>query len=354
MDLACALAVVLGHAQHEAMLMAQRSGKSFTTCLMEVSGAGVDVFFVVSGFVMVYASRKLFEMPGAQAEFLKRRIIRIVPLYWMVTAFFAAVALLAPKMLSSDAPTIAEIVKSLLFIPYYHAGDAYMQPVYRLGWTLNYELFFYAVFSCLLFLPRQRALNLLTALFLALTAVSALLSSPNTLLSFWGHPIILEFIAGAWIASLHIDGLRIDRSVRFILLLGSLIAIYIGGLVMIDDHEPMRALFWGLPAAGIIAGCALCEERKTPGPIAMAMVRLGDASYALYLLHPIVIRVLRKVWDFAGLSSALNGWLFVAACAGISIVLALLVFRFVESPLTRMLQGRYARRSTQTIQPATA
>ena len=140
-----ALLVTLGHLEHEAAsLPAATTG--YAPILVDLTGAGVDLFFVISGFVMVYASHDLFATPDAARRFLTRRIARIVPIYWLVTTLFLAI-MAASHVLSSAPPTWSEIAKSYLFVPYMPHGGEVMQPVYKLGWTLNYEMFFYAVFA---------------------------------------------------------------------------------------------------------------------------------------------------------------------------------------------------------------
>src|SRR6185437_14170487 len=99
---------------------------------------GVDLFFVISGFIMVYTT---VGRPISGAEFLGRRIVRIVPLYWLLTLAVFGIALIAPTLLQFTTASWGQLLKSLFFIPFAKAnGD--VQPVLFLGWTLNYEMFF--------------------------------------------------------------------------------------------------------------------------------------------------------------------------------------------------------------------
>ena len=159
-----ALTVVFGHAQTEALSLVAAKAGGLSTFLVDKTGAGVDLFFVISGFVMVHASQRLFGEAGAAKTFLLRRLFRIVPLYWAVTTLFLLAMLATPALLSSDAPTLVEIVKSYLFVPYAKAGAEMMQPVYKLGWTLNYEMFFYGLFGLVIWMPLDRAVAGLAAL----------------------------------------------------------------------------------------------------------------------------------------------------------------------------------------------
>jgi exopolysaccharide production protein ExoZ len=118
--------------------------------------SGVDVFFVISGFVIVHSSARLFGAAGASRVFLWRRLARIVPLYWVVTMAFLVVDVMFPHGLNSPSPGLLQILASYAFIPW-PAENGLIQPVYSLGWTLNYEMMFYAVFALFLQLSRVRA-----------------------------------------------------------------------------------------------------------------------------------------------------------------------------------------------------
>src|SRR5262245_45669982 len=137
-----ALAIVFYHAQYDAETLAARFGLAYQPSSLMPWSAGVDVFFVISGFIMVHTSRKLFATAEGSRVFLGRRIARIIPIYWLLTTLYAALALLAPAVLNNDAPSLGEIVKSYLFIPFARPNGQ-IHPVLLLGWTLNYEMFFY-------------------------------------------------------------------------------------------------------------------------------------------------------------------------------------------------------------------
>nr|WP_272210084.1 acyltransferase [Marinicella sp. W31]MDC2875947.1 acyltransferase [Marinicella sp. W31] len=107
-------------------------------------GIGVDIFFIVSGFVMVLTSGKLVTRPGASLEFMRRRIIRVVPLYWFYTTGMLLALLLFPTQLNHSTTTFQQVACSFLFLPCVSAYGNY-QPVLSLGWTLNYEMFFYVL-----------------------------------------------------------------------------------------------------------------------------------------------------------------------------------------------------------------
>ena len=148
-----ALAIAALHAQADARALAEARGLGFTPLLHLPWAAGVDVFFVISGLIMVHASRGLFAREGARGTFLKRRLARIVPLYWAVTLLYLAVALTTPALLNSALLDPAPILASFLFIPFTRPDGA-VQPLYSLGWTLNFEMLFYVLFAATIGWPK--------------------------------------------------------------------------------------------------------------------------------------------------------------------------------------------------------
>ncbi|WP_349507005.1 acyltransferase family protein, partial [Agrobacterium pusense] len=177
----------------------------------EKLGAGVDLFFVISGFVIVYASQSNFTKSGGRSAFLLRRLIRIVPLYWFALTL-RLVALGAAAILGIKSfPSLESILTSYFFIPYDSMGygDRYPFPILDLGWTLNYEMFFYAIFALFIVLPMERAV-----LYVAAALVSGVLVGLffNVALpfSFWLQPIVLEFVGGMFLAVAYLRGVSLN------------------------------------------------------------------------------------------------------------------------------------------------
>jgi exopolysaccharide production protein ExoZ len=343
-----ALLVAFGHFQHEASTLPTAASSGFAPIIIDLTGAGVDLFFIISGFVMVYASHDLFESRDGGRLFLTRRIARIVPLYWMMTTLFLLTLALTPNVLSSIAPTGLEILKSYLFIPYARDGAEMIQPIYKLGWTLEYEMFFYVIFSLVLFLPMRSAVFAIALLFCSLSAVGAWLSPAPALLAFWTHPIILEFVMGALIAVVYLGGRRLSAAQRITLLLAGVSGFAATAAFGFDAHGPWRPLLWGLPAAMIVAGSILHSSRTSANRVTRWLVALGDASYVIYLVHPMIIRALRVIWDRTHASSTISPWLFVIFGLTILMPLAILVHHAIERPMTKRVQRLFKLRRPST------
>jgi exopolysaccharide production protein ExoZ len=292
--------------------------------------SGVDLFFVISGFIMVYSSERLFAVEGGWRTFLARRISRIVPLYWLAT--FGALAIMSPPQ------TLASVTRSLLFIPY-RTGNTYF-PTHAGGWTLNFEMFFYCVFSAVLFLPRKIAVPVAGLALSIFVALGTILQTEFAPIAFWSDPIILEFIFGMAIALLYRYGVQLPAWARVALISLGIIGLYISAPSS-GPPSGNRWYVWGLPTAAIFAGVTLGRDVnfwRLTAPIKL----LGDASYALYLIHPMVAAVTMTFWlvgpfGLPGLAHIpMNYVLVLDICA--AILLAILIHLFFERNATTLLR----------------
>lgn len=338
-----ALSVAMLHAQHDAAALAARLGQAFAGWDFPWS-AGVDVFFVISGFIMVYASRDLFAAPGARGIFLARRIARIVPLYWTVTTLYLAVALAAPAVLNSEIAGAWPVLASYLFVPVARP-DGTVQPVYSLGWTLNYEMAFYALFAVAVAWPRRQAVLGLGLTLAALAALGRLLAPLPEPFGFWTDPIILEFALGMILGLLGTEGFGLAPAGRIAL------AILGIGLLWLDLLPPLpRVLAYGVPAAMLIAAAGLGDPGRAMRPAASLGLRcvaaLGGASYALYLIHPFAIRAGREAVVRSGLGAALGPWGYVLLALLTAVGAALVVHIALERPLIGRVRAGLSGRGT--------
>lgn len=350
-----ALAVVVFHAEYDAEVIAARAGLVLEHSELLPWMAGVDVFFVISGFIMVYTSEELFGVSGAAGFFLTRRLIRIVPLYWTATLLFLVSLVLLPSALNKAAPNLWQIVASFLFIPV-ERSDGLIRPVFSLGWTLNYEMFFYGLFAAALLLRRAAAVATVTAALVLLVVVGETLHrlgiQPPTILEFWSDPIVLEFAFGMGLALLRADRIRLTLPARAAFAAGGVLLLHLdlarpdGWLVL----PPLVA--YGVPAALLVAAAALGHQAQNGPRTERLMAALGDASYALYLVHPFVLRPLRLAVVAAGFAGIGAAWGYVALALVASVAVALVVHRRFERPLMRVLRRWTGRAAAMRISAA--
>ena len=325
-----ALVVVVFHIQGE--LRHRGLGDPFPD--LTVGAFGVDLFFVISGFIMVYASAPLFGVAGARLNFMLKRIARIAPLYWAFTTVFALIALVLARLPGHPAASPAHILASYLFIPAARPEDGAIFPTYSLGWTLNYEMFFYLCFAAALGVRRAVAVPLVSAALILLVAAGSLATLPWPL-AYWSNTLSLEFVFGMLIAVFTLAGRRVPARFGLLLVAGAVAAVVIY-VPYIDSLSSLRGLAWGLPAAAVVAAALGLEVAATSLPMRL-MVRLGDASYSLYLVHSAffiaAFALLSRVIDPHGLPAIAYAVFLLAG----SLVSAVLLYRLFERPVTRRL-----------------
>lgn len=329
-----AFAVAITHILHDALQL--RPNEPFLAYLFNAMpwGAGVDVFFVISGFVIAYSSRSLFARPNAARLFLARRLSRIVPLYWAVTLLFLLQFALSPGTIHGELGGPAYILKSFAFIPAARP-DGLVQPPLGLGWTLNYEMFFYAVFTPFLVLPRRMAVPATVACLTIFVVANMVFGLPGTVLPFWANPIILEFCAGMLLAFLP-GRFTLPVFLRALLTLAALAALHFHTI-----EGPERFYAWGLPAVLLVLAASTGKPVSRLPALEFWLVRLGDASYAMYLVHPFVMRGVTLLWHHLHVSPLL----YAALCLTLAQTAALLIHRHAERPATAWLRTRLEPRA---------
>lgn len=281
---------------------------------------GVDVFFVISGFVMAHSTISKNVSP---ASFMKRRIWRIVPLYWLLTLAVFCVAIVAPGVVGATSSSLVELLKSLLFIPFVKSSGL-IQPTLFVGWTLNYEMFFYLCFALALFLPRP--ILVLSAGFVLLVALGLAFPSEQTLWRFYSDPRVLEFIFGVWLRLL-LPGLLGLRHL-FAPAAGWVVHDHIGEAWIIIVTLPV--------ATAIVAVSLILPEGGSA--LYGAFVKLGDASYACYLAHFFVLKAVLVVMPVEGVIARLA---LTALAFGLVTLVSLMLFQLVERPSMRFLKRRF-------------
>jgi len=310
-----------------------------------VGAAGVDVFFVISGFIMwVVTCRR----PPSPADFLKRRIERIVPLYWGVTLLVAGIAIAARGAFPAMQPTAAHIARSLFFVPHRDATGI-IAPLIVPGWTLNYEMFFYLLFAAGLLAPARLRAWAVSAALVGLVAIRPLGDAANPLWATYTNPLLLEFGAGVWLGKAWSEDRLPGPAIGW-----SLVALGAAGFAATAlsgvDVERARLLLWGLPALLLVTG-AIGIERAGPVPNLWPLRTLGDASYSLYLVHGLAISAAFRGLQKAGVTSppVLFALSIVVGVAG-----GLVTYQLVEKPLMKLFKTGMAARRDRTARARAA
>lgn len=235
--------------------------------LGQVGQSGVDIFFVISGFVMVVSTNN---SPKSAGQFLLGRIRRIVPIYWVLTLGLAAILTVAGN--TGHAGGLWHLLTSLVFSSQLATGT---YPILFVGWTLEYEMLFYVLFAIGLALRvRNAALVVPTIVIVALSLLFPV-------------SIALEFVAGMLVAQLYLKDCGSRRSGALALILG---ATLLSASIIWPQPLEYRWFVWGVPATLIVYGALFIGQFHRRG-----LIFLGDASYSIYLIQAFSVTLAFKV-----------------------------------------------------------
>jgi len=266
--------------------------------------------------------------PVTPLRFFGDRLKRIVPAYWMATAAMCAGALVGafPNL----TLTVGHALGSFLFIPHRSPDGGHIWPVLVQGWTLNYEMFFYSVFAIVLLLPSGRRLPALAGAFLVLAGCGLLFDTPNPLFLTYTSPLLLEFLVGALIGRLWLDGKMPPAKIG-----GGLIVLALCGFAFVGiTLKGFNPFILGPLAAMLLVGTLALEDAEAVGRSKL-LSRLGDGSYSIYLWHTFAISVVAKAATFLDLPAAVT--LAVGVLAGV--LLGLLMYEWIEKDLPGKLHA---------------
>lgn len=308
--------------------------------------SGVDLFFVISGFIMVVTTSGTGMGPG---EFWRRRIVRIVPLYWLLTLLMVAVALVAPGLFKTLKVAPATLVQSLLFIPHFSQSfPGIVWPLLVPGWTLNFEMFFYAVFGLALLLPERIRLLPLVTFFVILTAIGLAFGPfASAAAQTYTHPMLLEFAAGASIAAWWLSGRwRLPPATSWLLIGAGAV------LLVLRDQEPFGMSMQIMGAVLVLIGAL---DARFAAWRSRLLLALGDASYSIYLTHIFTLGALRVLWGKVVHSepTIFSTALFMLTSLVLCGVAGWIVYRWVEAPFLRRLNRRRASATVPAVSIAT-
>lgn len=314
--------------------------------LLRSGRLGVEVFFIISGFIITQVAGD-----GAfnRMTFLKRRAWRIVPLYWGATLAVTALALVLPSLFRTTSPTPLGLAESLLFIP----SEAPKAPLLGVGWTLDYEVFFYFLFACLAdFASETRTLAICTLL-AGLMLIGQVAPHETALEYFYTSPSLLGFALGTVLAQAHRHGViaRLARLPVFVPVGAALAltALFFGMSAADDAGRAPFTFHLAMSAAAIaiVGGGLALESGRRLKPSAV-LHYLGDASYSIYLFHLFVVgagwAIAHRLWPDSAAEYAI-----AAAVTGIAALAAgLAAHQLIERPLLKLQKFR-ARKETALV-----
>jgi peptidoglycan/LPS O-acetylase OafA/YrhL len=266
--------------------------------LLDFFQSGVDLFFIISGFVMVIVSRGRFQKLAESKRFLFNRVSRIYPTYWLYYFLTLAVVLVQPGMVNSTHGS-SSLLMSFLLLP----NDKVL--LVMVAWSLLFELWFYLVFTGVMCFRERWLPGFLVGWAMLLVVFNSVQDwqDYNPALKIMLHPYALEFIAGVALALLFYSrhSARIPLSmIRIALVIALIPGIGLIGYYRLFDEQGMLRMFSVSAVFGtLVLGLALLERRQHIRMPAF-LVATGDMSYTVYLSHLLVLGVIGRIWQIFG------------------------------------------------------
>lgn len=337
-----ALVVTVSHISKE--IMSTLPTAPFQTMLSGVFG--VDLFFVISGFIMIFITQGANAREKNPLEFMAKRIVRVVPVYWIYMTAFVVAAIALSGIVNHNDMSLGHILASYAFMPHPRPGDGTIEPVFVLGWTLNYEMYFYLVFAAIMFLPRRMILPALVIYFLTTVGIGFAIPKTIAPIWYWTRSNVLEFLLGVVIAYMFLARVRLPVWAGVLMIVLGLVAWqWIYEIIRLDLRPDMqyapppeyRGILYGVPAALIVAGVLLANGISrfvVSGPVGRLFILIGDASFSLYLCHMFVVRIVSLIFTTERLGAFYSPVYFTVALIG-CIIASILSYRWLERPIHR-------------------
>jgi peptidoglycan/LPS O-acetylase OafA/YrhL len=319
----------------------------------DIGSRGVDVFFVISGFIIAYIGSSNAE------QFFRRRLIRVAPFYWAATLCVFAMVVVSPASFRSATSDVKHLIASLVFVPHTNPVTQEMHTTLELGWSLNFEMFFYVIFALALRVSKKWSPLISVGWIVAFVLAIHGFAARNEVMNFYARPIVLEFCYGigvfylfAWCSA------REDRIAAIPGFKWLLIAIFVGNLIALGVLEERyrdavpRYLVAGIPSFFIVASALVLERVFHVTTKNRLIYLLGESSYIIYLVHPYIVFTVLRVglkhadhWSSPVLAALIIGLLALTSAIAIAIHV------WFEKPVMAFLRGKLTAPRAPRAQP---
>ena len=312
--------------------------KSLWFGLFERGFAGVDFFFVISGFVIVYTSQAYIDQPETLRTYLTKRAIRVYPIYWLtialMTLLMGITLLLRPNGVGKSIANHWPGLDTVLLTPHHAALNI-------VSWSLSHELFFYLLFACLIISRKLwviPAFFLVGSLYMAFTKQVYIDGQCSIWEYFWFNPLNAEFALGALAGSIFLrHTLTVGQGTGAAVL--GIIWLYGFGDTL-NEFFGERLLHYGVASLLILVAVLTYEHLSRPN-VPLWIISIGDASYLIYLIHtPMLLPFTRLLTRLFPAYSPVGVPLACFALIGVVTYLSIITHRLIEKPLMRYLSAR--------------
>jgi exopolysaccharide production protein ExoZ len=291
---------------------------------VETGEQGVDIFFIISGFIMLYIMDK---NEKSWSEFLNSRFLRIAPLYYLCTIFAIIIGFI-------EIPDLLHSIQAITFIKFYKTS-----PPLNVGWTLEYEFIFYALcsFSILIFARKKKQIIfILFMLLCAVILIDFIIFSEKK----YGH--FAEFGLGALIFLIYRFKFfkKVNKNIFIIFaLVGFFLLIYTDIVIYKDNFTYLRFVYWGIPSFLIVLSILLLEDKIFHSKL---LLYLGNASYSIYLIHLPALYILENTFNYDKLNSSFYWQIFNFI---LIIIFACLVHTYIEKNISNFLKLKLRKKN---------
>ena len=331
--------------------------------LLPHTGAfGVDIFFVISGFViasMGYQDSKYF--------FIKR-VFRILPLYIIATSIMIVICIIFPEKINRTVVNLPAFIKSILFIPYkmesnvsiLQQGWTLNVPILQQGWSLNFEMFFYLIMAiCIATVKNKKYLGIVCALTLSsIFTILNVINSDLFALKYYQKSLFPEFIYG--IILFYIYTFLKGKNKEYLLIKNDIMNMIIFGIIgfvsfmyLVGDNfykwsiMYSRNIFWGIPSLFLVFAFLNIERQIKNNCIINFFIKMGDASYVLYLFHTFIISFFTRLLFIKIIANSSN--LIISVLVNIvvmasSIVGSIVIYNIIDKPIHKYLKNVFYRK----------
>jgi peptidoglycan/LPS O-acetylase OafA/YrhL len=317
-----------------------------------VGSFGVDIFFIISGFIIAY-------MVSINTEdFFIKRIIRVWPLYILATVAMTLTVVLFPDLVRSTTVSLSGFVKSVLFIP---GPENRGFPILGQGWTLNFEMFFYVSMAlCVAFVKNKKYIAIICAGILSVfILVLHIINSSNYILNKYKNGLFPEFIFGIllfYIYCFYRNRTHRAKSNARVIVLTTVSIISYTYMVFSENTDfhimGNRNVNWGIPALTLVTAIVLLEDDIKENRLVTFLIRLGEASYAMYLFHYHIVTffsrlVFPKIFGKSSGNSMVE-LIKIILGIGFTIILSIPIYELIDKRIqkyVRMMLKKYKNKS---------
>lgn len=299
-----------------------------------IGGSGVDLFFIISGYIMCFST---FGRNLTFGQFMRHRIKRILPLYWLTTTIALVIFFYNPEVINTSGGETSIWASYTLF----PNGTRFLNSN---GWTLSFEFLFYIIFGLLIYKGTFRAVLVSSVILLLMVAVGLFFSISGYPFWFATNNLYLEFIYGMGCFYVFNKKLIKPNAITGILLCFVGVSLLVTEAVLkIPNQENNRGWLWGIPMLFVFAGF-LCLEgfiKASASGLKKLFLAAGNSSYSLYLFHPFTLSGAALLLKRLNLAS--DPYLFTIVLFTVTVVAGYLVYLYVEKPLVAVTRKFLAK-----------